>query len=392
MRLADTRAERLAALVLDYSIGIKPNDRLLIRGGPVFANYAILLQEKSFQRGAQSRYDLLSWSYDHVRGLVERNKMKEWQREFERRAEVYTWCNAVITLNCESYNTYHEGIPDGLKRVAEFEKTVEKPAKSMMYRDHPFKGIVPKWNLVAFPYARGARRLGMTMSEFKDFIYGCTIGEDWQAMSRKMRVVKDALDGAKDVHLLVGNPKDGIRTDLHLSLKGRGGEICAGKYNMPDGEVYWGPVEDGINGQIYFQAPTLGGCGGNLIQGISFKVKDGRIVEHDARINPQGLKTTLDVDEGSKGFGEFACGFNSKITRPMKDVLFDEKIGGTIHMAVGASYEGRPLSSGGGKNRSDNHWDLVCDMRPDLKNLSEYPGGEIRVDGKVIQKDGEWLI
>jgi aminopeptidase len=179
-------------------------------------------------------------------------------------------------------------------------------------------------------------------------------------------------------------------TDLHLSLKGRGGEICDGKFNMPDGEVCYGPVEDSMNGHIYFQTLTKRE-GFGILQGIRFEFEDGVIRRYSARQNQKALEEILKIDEGVKKIGELGIGCNYGVQRAILETLFDEKIGGTFHLALGNSLS-PDLSNGGGLNKSYIHWDIVCDLRKNSADLGQYPGGEVYVDGRLVQKDGVWKI
>ena len=129
-----------------------------------------------------------------------------------------------------------------------------------------------------------------------------------------------------------------------------------------------------------------------VLEGIKFSFENGVVTDFSARKNQRALEETLKIDEGAKRIGEFGIGCNYGIKRPVLETLFDEKIGGTIHLALGKSFYTKPLSEGGGLNHSNIHWDIVCDLRRDETNLEEYPGGEIRVDGKLVQKNGIWKI
>jgi len=382
----DSRAEQLANLVLDYSISLQPQDRLLIQFDPAYAQYAIMLGRMAKSRGASVRYDSMSLDPRVLRGLVERNDSVEQKEELARRIELSLWCNARIYVDCKSVSNYAEGIENSEERVRTLQKEVIGPYKEVLYRQGPIRGYTVKWNLTGFPCKESAKVAGMTMDEYSDFVYAATLGNDWQKMSESMKRIKAAFDGAKDVHLLV----PGL-TDLHLSLSDRGGEICDGRLNMPDGEICYGPVENSVQGTIYFPTPTKrDGLG--MLQGIKLKLENGVITDSSAKMNPEALESTLKTDEGVKRIGELGIGCNYGIKRATLETLFDEKIGGTIHLALGDSFREQPLAHGGGLNKSSVHWDIVCDLRRDASNLAEYPGGQIYVDGKLVQQDGVWQI
>ena len=381
----DNRAEQLADLVLDYSIKIAERDRLIVQFDPKYGHYAGLLGRKAREKGAEVRYDSMTFDPVTLRGLVERSDPKELGEELERRKDLASWCNTRIYIRCVSNPDYAAGIEDAEAKVANFDKAVIAPYKKVLYRPGPHSSYEVRWNIVGFPCEEDAETAGMSPEDYTDFVYSATIGNDWTNVGESMKRLKNIFDGAKDVRLLV----PGL-TDLRLSLEGRGGEICDGKHNMPDGEFFYGPVEDSVNGHVYFQIPSKRE-GFGVLEGIRLEFRNGAVSGFSARKNQRGLQETLML-RGARRLGEFGIGCNYGIKRAILETLFDEKIGGTIHLALGQSFDTHPLSSGGGFNKSDIHWDLVCDLRKDEKNLSEFPGGEIYVDGKLVQKNGVWLV
>ncbi len=383
--MLDERAKELAKLVLDYSVEIEEGDRLMIQFDPKYSCYGTLLGDMAKQRGAKIRYDMQSHDPHSLRWFLQRNDMDEWQQELERRKEISRWCTARILVDCDSNPNYAEGIEDSESKVAEFNKRVIGPYKEVLYRPGKRLGCEVKWNIVGFPCKESAEAAGMAENAFANFVYKATLENDWHNMSEKMKDIKQAFDYAKDVHIYVPG-----QTDLHLNLAGRGGEICDGKLNMPDGEVCYGPVEENVNGKVYFQCPTKR-PGLGILQGISLEFRDGIVVNSDAKENPKALEKALQTDEGARMVGELGIGCNYAIKRTILETLFDEKIGGTVHLALGDSFD-QPLNEGGGLNRSAIHWDIVCDLRKDESNLSEFPGGELYVNGKLVQKDGKWKI
>ncbi|MFA6088659.1 MAG: aminopeptidase [Candidatus Woesearchaeota archaeon] len=381
----DTRLEKLVNLILDYSVSLKENDRLVIQFDPAFRKYSSLIGSKAIEKGAEVRYDSISLDPNVLKGFIQRYDFSEWNVELQRRIEISKWCNARIYITCDSNPNYAKDIVDAPKRIAEFNKRVVGPYKEVLYRLGPNKEYEVKWNIVGFPSVEDAINIGMDIKEYEDFVYSATIGNDWKKMGEQMIRIKDAFDNTNEVHIVV----PGL-TDLKISLKNRGGEICDGKYNMPDGEICYGPVEDSANGYIYFQCPTKSeGLG--VIRGIKLKYENGVITEYSAKENQRALDETLKVDEGVKRIGELGIGCNYGIKKPVLETLFDEKIGGTIHLALGDSYK-QSLSKGGGLNSSDIHWDIICDLRRDATNLEEYPGGKLYLDGKLVQENGIWRI
>jgi aminopeptidase len=224
------------------------------------------------------------------------------------------------------------------------------------------------WVACMYPTPALAQDAGMTTAAFADFLYSACL-RDWDAEGRRMRRIADRFDAADEVRIV------GADTDLAFSLAGRHGKVDAGEANMPAGEVFYSPVEDSANGVITF-GEYPGWYGGHNVGGIRFRFEDGVIVEASSESDEDFLLATLDTDEGARRLGEFGIGCNEAIDRPYGNALFDEKIYGTIHLAIGAGF---PLL--GGKNESAVHWDIVKELRN---------GGEIRLDGELVQKNGEW--
>lgn len=226
-----------------------------------------------------------------------------------------------------------------------------------------------RWVLCNFPTHALAQEADMSLAEYEDFVYGAT-NIDWNRVRQKEVKLKAALDRASEVHIV------GKDTDLRLSIKGRKAIMCYGERNMPDGEVFLSPVEASAEGYIYYEMPAI--YQGREVTGVRLRFKGGKVVEAHADKNEDFLLAMLDTDRGGRYLGELGVGVNYGIQKFTKDILFDEKIGGTVHLAVGRSYE-----SAGGKNVSAIHWDMIKDLRR---------GGAIYLDGKAIQKNGKFLI
>ena len=233
-----------------------------------------------------------------------------------------------------------------------------------------------RWVVTLFPTNACAQDAEMSLSEYEDFVYGACLPDMddpvgyWQRFSAWQQKIVDWLKGRKRVHVV------GPETDLNLSIEGRPFINCDGRLNMPDGEVFTGPVEDSLEGHVCFSYPTI--YQGREVTGVRLWFEKGRVVKASAEKNEEFLLKTLDTDEGSRRVGEFAIGTSKGITRFTREILFDEKINGSFHMALGAGY---PES--GSKNESAIHWDMLCDLRD---------GGEIRVDDELLYKNGEFVI
>jgi aminopeptidase len=192
----------------------------------------------------------------------------------------------------------------------------------------------------------------------------------WQGFRAWQEKIVDWLKTKEQIHVV------GPETDLRLSIAGRTFNNSAGKHNVPDGEVFTGPVEDSVEGSVCFSYPAI--HMGREVTGIRLRFEKGKVVEASAEKNEDFLLQTLDSDEGARYVGEFAIGTNEAITRFTRQILFDEKINGSFHMALGAGYP-----ETGSKNVSAIHWDMICDLGD---------GGEIRADGELLYKNGKFVI
>ena len=225
------------------------------------------------------------------------------------------------------------------------------------------------WVIFQYPTLAMAQDADMSLEEFEDFVFDACL-DDWDAMGKKQTKLKKMFDDGNEVRIV------GKDTDLTFSIKSRECMKCFGTRNMPDGEVFLAPVEDTTEGYISYSYPTI--MGGREIDGIKLWFEKGKVVKATATKNEEFLLKMLETDKGAKYIGEFGIGMNYKITKFVKQILFDEKIGGTIHLALGMAYK-----EGGGKNESALHWDMIKDLRD---------GGKIILDGKVVQENGKFTF
>ena len=216
----------------------------------------------------------------------------------------------------------------------------------------------------------------MSLADYEDFYYGACLADDpepltaWARASEETTRLAEWIEGHEEVHITAPG------TDITLGVAGRHFIPCIGDNNMPDGEFFTGPVEDSVEGEVSFHLPAV--IGGREVSGVRLRFESGKVVEASADRGEEYLLKLLDTDAGARRLGELGIGTNYGIDRGTREVLLDEKLGGTIHMAVGASY---PES--GGENESAVHTDLVCDLRL---------GGKLEVDGVVMQEDGRFVV
>ena len=229
--------------------------------------------------------------------------------------------------------------------------------------------------LTQYPTNASAQEAGMSLADYEEFVFRACFADRpdpiaaWRELSRTQQVYVDFLNSVKTLKV------EGAGTDLTLSVDGRKWVNSDGKANFPSGEVFTSPVEDSVNGRVRFDVPTV--FSGKVVEGIELEFKAGKVVSATAARGDDMLQSALDTDVGSRFLGEFAFGLNYGITRATKNILFDEKIGGTIHMAVGAGYP-----ETGSQNRSAIHWDMIKDMKQ----------GRVYVDGKLMYEGGRFTV
>ena len=224
-----------------------------------------------------------------------------------------------------------------------------------------------RWVIFIYPTESLAQEAEMSLEEFEDFVYkACLV--DWKEVTASLQQLKKVVDAADNVEIVSGD------THLKFSVKGRISVAANGDKNMPDGELFTSIVEDSVNGNIRFDVPAI--MFGNVMEDITLNFEKGRVKDAKAVKNQAFLEKMLATDEGAKRIGELGIGFNYGITRSVKNILFDEKIGGTIHMALGSGYK-ETLS----QNKSAIHMDIIKDLRTD---------GEVYFDGKLVMKNGKW--
>jgi len=361
--MADPRDRAYAELIADGCLGVQPGWQVIVGGNP---QARPLLEEVCGAVARRGAYALLRVSFE---GLV---------------ATSLSWvANAPLhLLSVPAPLTAHEiesvdallfvSAPDNTRAGAAIEvermgalQAAYRPASArIMNHDVP-------WVACQYPTAALAQDAGLGTGEFADILYGAVL-RDWSAERDRMRRIAAHFDTASEVRIV------GAATNLRLSLEGRSMRVDALGANLPGGEFFGCPVEDSAEGEIAFSDfPAV--HRGRELNGIRLRFAGGVVVEATADTNEAYLIETLETDPGARRLGELGIGCNPGITRPMKNTLFDEKMNGTLHLALGNSY-----TDLGGVNESAIHWDLVKDMRP--------PGSRIELDGVAVQLDGSWLV
>ncbi|QKG85213.1 aminopeptidase [Kroppenstedtia pulmonis] len=358
--MRDPRMTKLAYLLVNHSIEVKKGDRVLIDiFGDESRELARALIPEIYQAGGYPffqlndhtllRTQLLGTTIEHMDQIAgyAYQQMKEMDGYIAIRGSENI--NELSDVPAEKMNMYTE----------HFNRPV-----------HDQRVNHTKWVVMRYPNASMAQLAGMSTEAFEDFYFNvCTV--DYNKMDRVMQPLVERMEKTEEVRIV------GPGTDLSFSIKGMPAIKCAGKNNIPDGEVFTAPVRNSVNGVITYNTTSV--YQGTTFENIRFVFQDGKIVEATSN-QTQRINEILDTDEGARYIGEFSLGLNPDIHHPMNDTLFDEKINGSFHFTPGKAYQ--ECDNG---NRSAIHWDIVSIQRPD------YGGGEIYFDGELIRKDGRFV-
>ncbi len=356
--MRDPRLKKLAANLLDYSLDVRPGEKVLIEGEIEARDLMVELIEGCYERGAVPYYHtgdaVLRRAYLLKATREQLDREAAWEMERLKDLEA-----AVFILAGKNASELAD-VPPG---VLEASRLANEPVMNLY--------LQKKWVLLRYPTPSAAQAASMSTEAFEDFCLAVS-GIDYARMDKAMDPLVELMSRTDQVRIVSPG------TDITFSIKGIPAIKAAGKYNIPDGEVFTAPVRDSVNGTVLFNAPSLEQ--GTTFERVRLTFEAGRIVHADAN-EPEKLLRILDTDEGCRYLGEFALGLNPLITKPMKDTLFDEKIAGSLHLTPGRSYE--EADNG---NRSSVHWDLVLIQTP------EWGGGEIWFDGVLVRKDGLFVL
>lgn len=360
--MTDPRVERLADVLINYSCEIKPGENILVEAIDVPHEFTKALVRAISSAGG--RPFVLLKSVEVNRALMLAGSQEQWDATAEIERFQMEKMQAYIGARGNPNISELSDVPADKQKL--YETTVWKRVH------HEIRVKKTRWVVLRWPSPSMAQMAEMSTEAFEDFYFNvCTL--DYAKMARAMAPLKELMERTDRVRLK--GPRD---TDLTFSIKGIPAIPCDGKLNIPDGEVFTAPVRESVNGVIHFNAPTI--YRGTTHNDIRLVFKDGKIVEATSTATEK-LNEVLDADEGARYVGEFAIGFNPYCTKPMKDILFDEKIAGSIHFTPGACYD--EASNG---NKSDIHWDMVLIQTP------EYGGGEMWFDDRLIRKDGRFVV
>ncbi len=369
-----SRLEKLASVLINYSTAVRPGDLVVLQGTTASEEFVTALFAEVVRAGGHPWVRLGPEACDELLFKLGSDEQLQYVSQLDR--EVITCANVRITSWVER-NTKR------LSRVDPKRQALASQARAPLMDLFMKRASLPaddpdrlRWTGTVVPNHASAQDAQMSLADYADFVYHAGKLDEpdpvaaWQALGESQRRLADRLEQAKEMH--IETPEG---TDIRFGIEGRQWINCDGKENFPDGEVFTGPIEDATEGCVHYTFPAV--YGGREVAGIRLQFKQGRVVEASASGNEEFLLQMLDQDEGGRCLGELALGTNYSITEYTRNTLFDEKIGGTFHAALGAAY---PES--GGKNKSGLHWDMVGDLRP---------GGIVRIDGEVLTKNGRFV-
>lgn len=365
----DNRIVRHAEVLTKYSLGIKKGDRVLIQGGVQAMPLIIECYRQAVALGA---HPAVKTTCEELQEIMLRDGSQE-QIKFTHahEMEAVRTVDAVLSLWGSSNTRMLSSVPPERMKwqsqgTSEFHRIFfERMAKGEL-----------RWCGTQHPLAADAQEASMSLAEYQDFVYDCCLLGDpdpvarWRIVEQEQERICRLLDKTRMLRVSSAD------TDLTLSVEGRKWVNCCGHENFPDGEVFTSPIENSANGRIRFSFPGI--YGGKEIEDIRLKFENGRVVKVEAAKGGELLEQILETDQGARLLGEVAIGTNHNITKFTRNMLFDEKIGGTVHLAIGQAF-----AEAGGSNQSAIHWDMLCDMKQ---------GGVIEADGRVVYRDGAFTI
>jgi aminopeptidase len=366
--MTDPRVSKLAKVLIHYSLDIKPGQKLRISGSPLASELTLACYEQAIKAGA---HIFLEQPLEEATEIFYKFA-SDAQLDFVSpvRKFILETYDADLGIDASPNRRMLSGVDP--TRMARSAKARTELMKTFMERSS--RGEL-HWCFTVYPNNANAQDADMSLRDYTEFVFeaGMLNVDDpakfWQEEGKRQGKLVEWLKGRDRVML------KGSNIDMTFSIKDRTFEPCDGKMNFPDGEIFTGPVEDSANGWVRFKYPAIEM--GQEIQDIELWFENGKVVKETASKNQELLTSTLNTDTGARYLGEWGIGTNYGITKFTKDMLFDEKIGGTIHFAVGSGYP-----ETGSKNESAIHWDMLCDMAE----------SEITVDHEIFYKDGKPVI
>jgi len=353
----DLRTRKLAQLAVRYSIFVKPGEKVIISGGSEALSFLVELYKEII---LQKAHPIVKVNLPDVSDFFYKYATKEQLEYFPqywmdtiKKADKYI--GVVTNLNTKELTNSDS------KKISARQKIVHPLSDYICNEKDKIRRCT-----IAYPVHALAQEAEMSLSEYENFVYHACL-QDWKKLGKKIDKITKKFEKGKRVHLI------GEGVDLKFSITGKNCISDKGEENMPGGEVFMAPVRESLNGWIKFDYPAI--KAGKEVTDIELKFENGKVTESKATKNQDFLREMLNTDENSRYIGEFGIGCNPHINKFTKELLFDEKIGGTIHLALGMAYK-----ENGGGNDSAIHWDLVKDMKK----------SKIILDNKIVQENGNW--
>jgi aminopeptidase len=366
--VADQRLTKLAQILVHYSLEIKAGDQLEIRTNPLAQELARLVYQEALIAGAHVLNSISLQGGEELFYKYGGDDQLDYVSPV-RRLITETF-DAMLVIGAEYNTRKFSGIDS--QRISRVRKASTPLTKIFLERA---ANLELRWCYTEFPTQASAQEAELSLNDYQEFVYGAGLLDDpdpvsaWRNEGKRQKELIEWLSG-KDVVEIKG--KD---VDLKFSIKDRRFKEADGKYNFPDGEIFTGPVEDSANGWIRFSYPAI--YEGQEIIDVELWFENGKVIKEKASKGEELLSTSLNTDEGARFLGEWGIGTNYGIQRFTKNMLFDEKMGGTIHLALGSGYP-----ETGSVNESAIHWDMLCDMAE----------SEIKIDGESFYKNGKIII
>ena len=367
--MRDARIDKLAEVLIHYCTGVRRGEVVSLVGPPLTQPLILALYREVLKAGSHPLVVMAPETCTEILYQVGSPEQLAFLNPLELR-EIEAVDATIHLLGSE--NTRALSQTDAAKQAAR--GAARRPLMETFLKRAADKSL--RWVATQYPCHASAQEADMSLDAYADFVFAAGMLERddpaaaWRALSKRQSKLIASLRTAKEMHFVTPSG-----TDLRVGVAGRTWINCDGHENFPDGEVFTGPIEDATEGVVCFDFPSI--HGGREVDGVRLVFRSGRVVEASARKGEGFLLRMLDQDPGARVLGEVALGCNYAITRHTRNTLFDEKIGGTFHVALGASY---PES--GGRNLSALHWDMVGDLRR---------GGRVEADGRVISADGRFL-
>jgi aminopeptidase len=365
----DPRVDSLAAVLVNYSLSVKPGDWVVIQSPLLGEPLADACTRAVLKAGGNPTTLFTSELINETTYRTANDEQLRFISPFARATIEHA--DARISILAPS-NTHALSAVDPTRLA--LSRQAAGPLQELMLQ-RTAEGSF-NWTISAYPTQAAAQDANMSLAAYEDFVFGAgLLGEPnpieaWKAVGERQARLIEWITPRKDIHILAPG------TDLHLSVEGRTWLNDEGRRNFPGGEIFTAPIEDSVNGTVEFSFPAF--YAGREVQGVRLAFKDGIVTDATARGDESFLHQMLAMDDGAKRLGEFAFGTNPGIQQFTKNTLFDEKMGGTLHMALGAAY---PES--GGRNKSALHWDMVLDLRKDA---------QVTVDGELFSLNGEFQV